>query len=84
MISLRKTMDVLMDGTFTSLYEGKTVYAYERRTESDCVVVLLNMSAKTVSVPKTLPKGEVLRSNYEGESEALRPFEFRLLRPVKD
>ena len=83
MISLRKSLDVLMDGGFTSLYEGKTVYAYERATESERVIAIFNMSDKAVPVPKALPEGELIVSNYAESAERLRPFEFRLLRPQK-
>ena len=81
MISLRKSLDVLMDGTFASLYEGKTVYAFERRTDCDRVISVFNMSAREAKLPEVLcGEGELLASNYDTVSDTLRPFEFRLVR----
>ena len=85
MISLRKTLDVLMDGDFTPLYEGKTLYAFARSTEGDRVISLFNMSAKSVALPKALRmQSELLASNYDTVEDTLRPFEFRLIRPVEE
>ena len=83
MISLRKSLDVLMDGDFTPLYEGKTVYAFARATDDDRVIAIFNMSAKTTRMPKTLLcESELLASNYDTIEDTLRPFEFRLIRPI--
>ncbi len=82
MISLRKSLDVLMDGDFVPLYEGKTVYAFARSTDTDRVLAIFNMSARTVSVPSDLScESELLASNYDTLTDNLRPFEFRLVRP---
>ena len=84
MISLRKTLDVLMDGDFTPLHEGKTVYAFARATEGDRVVAIFNMSAKSAKMPKSiLCESELIASNYDTVEDTLRPFEFRLVRPCR-
>ena len=84
MISLRKTLDVLMDGDFTPLHEGKTVYAFARSIEGDLVVAIFNMSAKSAKMPKSiLCESELIASNYDTVEDTLRPFEFRLVRPCQ-
>ncbi|MBR2611886.1 MAG: alpha-glucosidase [Clostridia bacterium] len=83
MISLRKSLDVLMDGDFTPLYEGRTVYAYARATRGERVVAIFNMSAKSAKMPKSiLCESELIASNYDTVEDTLRPFEFRLVRPL--
>ena len=81
MIKLRREMDVLMDGEFVPLYESKRVYAYERRIDGEAVRAVFNMSAKGAALPRGIDlSGELVASNYDSVEEALRPFEFRLVR----
>ncbi len=81
MISLRKEMDVLKEGAFVPVYEGTTVYAFERQSEGERVLAVFNMSAKAARVPKSISlTGKLLASNYDTLEERLRPFEFRLVK----
>ncbi|MBQ9071242.1 MAG: alpha-glucosidase [Clostridia bacterium] len=79
MISLRKELDVLCDGEFVPLYEGKSVYAFARVLGSKKLVSIFNMCGKEVKLPKELSayKNTVI-SSYEASGEVLKPFEFRL------
>ena len=80
MVSLRKENEVLKNGDFTSLYEGKSVYAYQREYEGKRLVSVMNMCSKAAKIPSSLALGgKLIISNYDGESEKLRPFEFRLI-----
>jgi hypothetical protein len=73
-----------MDGDFTPLHEGKTVYAFARAIEDDLVVAIFNMSAKSAKIPKSiLCESELIASNYDTVEDTLRPFEFRLVRPCR-
>jgi glycosidase len=80
MVSLRKENEVLKNGDFTSVYEGKSVYAYQREYEGKRLVSIMNMCSKAAKIPSSIALGgKVIISNYDGESDKLRPFEFRLI-----
>ena len=81
MVALRKSNEVLCEGEFRALYEGKRVYAFERRLGGKRLVSVCNMSAKTVRLPKALGNsGDMILSSYnETACGKLMPFEFRLL-----
>ena len=80
MIALRKTSPVLMEGSFTSLYEGRQVYCFRREHEGKALVSVMNMTAKPAKLPEqAMAYRYVIAGNYEGASDMLRPFEFRLL-----
>lgn len=81
MISLRKELTALKDGSFTPLYASKSIYAYVREADGERLIALFNMTAKEVKLPKKLMlSGEVIISNYSEHFEGLRPFEFELIR----
>lgn len=81
MIELRKTDEVLLNGSFTPLYEGKAIYAYKRECNGDSRIAICNMSGKTAKLPKELSGGEVLLTNYaQPNPDIMQPFEFRLLK----
>jgi oligo-1,6-glucosidase len=80
MVSVRKENEVLKNGNFTSLYEGKSVYAYQREYNGKRLVSVMNMCSEAAKIPSSLKlDGKVIISNYDGESDKLRPFEFRLI-----
>ena len=81
MIKMRKTLDVLMDGKFKMLYEGKQIYAFKRELGTKRVVSVCNMSGKAAKLPNELLSwNKVIVSNYDdNDSVYLKPFEFRLL-----
>jgi hypothetical protein len=57
-----------------------SVYAFERVLNEKRLLVICNLSAKTVKLPKQLAQWDtVVASNYDELNADLRPFEFRLL-----
>lgn len=79
MIALRKSNEVLAEGDFTPLYEGRRVYAFVRTLGDKKLLSVCNMSGKTVKMPKMLANhGKQIVSSYKKEGDALKPFEFRL------
>ena len=81
MISLRKELPALKNGSFKSLYEGAAIYAYERVCEGERLVAILNMTAKAVKLPAALKlNAETVIASGDGNENALSPFEFRLMR----
>ena len=81
MIALRKSSEVLCEGAFTPLYEGKKIYAFARALGEKTLVSMCNMSGKRVKIPEKLRTGgAVSLSNYERtEEKTMKPFEFRLI-----
>lgn len=81
MIALRKTDEVLLNGDFTPVLEGKSVYAFEREWQGRRLLSVCNMTGKSVKLPKELYEWDnVLISNYnDTENTILKPFEFRLM-----
>ena len=81
MIALRKELPALKDGSFASLYESGSVYAYERRVEGERLIAVVNMSPKVQKMPKLDGiDGEVIISSYNEVCDDLMPFEFELIR----
>lgn len=80
MNELKKSSDVLTYGSFKSLYEGKTVYAFEREFDGEKLVALCNFSTKCARIPEEI-SGERVISNYDGEDKKLRPYEFVIIKP---
>ena len=79
MIAMRRSDEVLAEGDFTSLYEGREVYAFLRTLGDKKLLSVCNMSAKTVAMPRKLKGcGKQIVSSYNEEGDALKPFEFRL------
>ena len=83
-VALRKTSDVLKSGSFRSVYEGKSVYAFEREHGGKRLLSVCNMTGKCVRMPKCLLECNVtLLANYVKLSKKiLKPFEFRLVEKV--
>ena len=80
MIEMRKTDKALSLGDFNAIYEGKRVYAFERKFEGRRLVSVSNMSGEAVKLPKTLEgRGSLVISSYgKCVGDRLMPFEFRL------
>ena len=79
MIKLRKENDILALGDFNSIYEGKSVYIFEREYEGKKFISVCNMSSKKQKFPVKHLKGKVIISNYASKDGDLMPFEFRLI-----
>lgn len=80
-IHLRKSSPTLIEGSFESVFESDTLYAFTRTTDDETLMTLVNMSAKTVKIPKKLDTGgTVVLSSYDEPYGEMRPFEFRLIK----
>ena len=81
MIALRKTDEVLLNGSFTPVLEGKSVYAFEREWQGRKLISVCNMTGKAVKLPRELCECDnvLISSCGDNDNKALRPFEFRLI-----
>ena len=80
MNAFKKESEVLKEGNFEELYRGKTVYAFRRELNGEELIAVCNFSKKNAKMPPNAIGGTVI-SNYRGDSEMLRPYEFRLISP---
>lgn len=80
-IALRKKEEPLSYGSFEPLHTSGKIMAYYRSYQGKMLFVLLNLTDRTVSLPRSIRQmqGEVLLSNYEGAGltfkKRLRPYE---------
>ena len=85
LISLRKELPVIRDGSFTLLCpEDEQVFAYTRDNETEHLLVICNFSSENTDfpVPEPFMKAEKLLCNYKETKETaghLRPFEAMML-----
>ena len=82
LISLRKSLKVFRDGTFTLLCpEDEHVFAYTRDNENSHLLVVCNFSGEhqDFEVPENFHGSKLLLSNYEGDAAGLRPYEAAML-----
>lgn len=78
-IALRKSSDVLQWGEFEELYARGTVYVFRRTYGEKSMTVFCNFSRKVRRIPVSAP-GPVVLSNYGSvDTDALKPWEFRLV-----
>ena len=86
LISLRKEMDIIVEGDFQLLANNHpTLFAYERKWKNESLLVLCNFSANELVMEEELtsriPEYKVLLSNYEaGNTAVLRPYEAVVLK----
>lgn len=80
MVALRKEDPILAEGSFKVLFEGKSIYAFERELGGKKLISVCNMTGKCAELPKNLRDcNDLLISSYgEGADGKMRPFEFRL------
>ena len=78
MNAYRKSSEILKEGDFTQLAATKSVYAFKRELNEESLIAVFNFSTKEKKLPKCV-FGKTVMSNYEGSSEKLRPYEFRLV-----
>lgn len=76
--AFKKSSEILKEGKFREIYAGRTVYAFRRELCGKSLIAVCNFSTKNAKIPAGV-EGRTLISNYEGESEVLRPYEFRLI-----
>ncbi|MCM3126048.1 MULTISPECIES: alpha-glucosidase [unclassified Mesobacillus] len=82
LIALRKKLDVITTGDFNLLFEDHPkLFAYERRSENEKVVVLCNFSRDEIVIEEEvflteIAQAELIVQNYkEVEHGKLRPYE---------
>ena len=81
MIKMRKTNAILREGTFRALYEGASVYAFERELNGKKLLSVCNMTGKKVSIPTCAAEwNKTIVSNYKTVGKTyMKPFEFRIM-----
>ncbi len=80
MIKLRRENEVLIEGAFKPLYEGKYIYAFERYYNDKYLISICNMSSKPRRLPRALRGMKPVLSSYKSfDDVTLKPFEFRLM-----
>ncbi len=81
MIKMRKTNKILREGTFKVLYEGASVYAFERELDGKKLLSICNMTCKKVALPKCVTEWDkTIVSNYKTVGKTyMKPFEFRIM-----
>ena len=86
-IQLRKSLDVVRNGSYTEyLQQSPYFYVYERKTDSEKLVVLASFSEKErtlrVSDHTDLKDASLILSNYSdcesGQTIRMRPYEVRV------
>ena len=86
-IQLRKSLDVVRNGSYTEyLQQSPHFYVYERKTDSEQLVVIASFSDKTrtLRVPSSLAMGNasLILSNYSDSESSrsiqMRPYEVRV------
>ena len=80
MIRLRRENEILCEGSFKAIWEGKQIYAFARELDGKKLISVSNMSGKNVKLPKALQNcGRMIISSYgESDERQMKPFEFRL------
>jgi glycosidase len=80
MIRLRRENEILCEGSFRVIWEGKQIYAFARELDGKKLISVSNMSGKTAKLPKVLQGwGKPIVSSYGGnDGGEMKPFEFRL------
>ncbi|MEH7072933.1 glycoside hydrolase family 13 protein [Neobacillus drentensis] len=86
LISLRKEMDIIVEGDFQLLLKDHpTLFAYERKWKNESLLVLCNFDEDELIIDDEvlvarMPEYQLLLSNYGGrEVNKLRPFEAMVL-----
>ena len=81
MIKLRKTNDILREGSFKAVYEGAGIYAFERELGGKKLLSVCNMTGKRTAIPKCLAEwNKTTVSNYRTVGKTyMKPFEFRIM-----
>ena len=85
LIRLRKTYDIFIDGRFQLLLESDpNIFAYERESETEKMLVICNFYDKTLKCPLTEKTAamKLLIGNYQNtdkyDNEMLQPYEARM------
>ena len=86
MIKMRKTNEILREGTFKAVYEGASIYAFERELDGKKLLSICNMTGKKVALPKCASEWDkTIVSNYRTVGKVyMKPFEFRIMTKQED
>ena len=82
LIEIRKSYDVIRDGSFTLLCpEDENIFAYTRDTEDSHLLVVCNFTGKeqAFTISAAYENAQVLLSNYKDRAATLRPYEAFML-----
>ncbi|WP_413303205.1 alpha-glucosidase [Bacillus sp. 1P10SD] len=86
LISLRKEMDIIVEGDFQLLLKDHpSIFAYERNWKDERLLVLCNFGGEEVEINEkelvtSITNSKMLLSNYEAETSAtLLPYEVKVL-----
>ena len=79
--ALKKSSDILKDGSFKEIYRGKWIYAFERELNGEKILAVFNFSHKSVKNEVDV-SGDIMINNYSesGDGKKLRPYEFMLVK----
>jgi oligo-1,6-glucosidase len=90
LISLRKEMDIIIEGDFQLLVKDHpTLFAYERKWKDESILVLCNFSGEQLAIPDGELRGKIqdykaILSNYKkGTPMVLRPYEAIVLKNIE-
>lgn len=84
MIQVRKNSTALTEGNYSTIdYGEKELYVYERNSDDERVVVILNFSSKEMNGPIALNNYTRLIGNYPDQNAKIRPWEALVLKRVK-
>jgi glucan 1,6-alpha-glucosidase len=82
LIAIRKSYDVIRDGSFTLLCpEDEVIFAYTRDTDNAHMLVVCNFTdqAQNFAIPEAFKGAKCLISNYSDTADCLRPYEAMML-----
>ena len=79
--ALKKSSDILKDGSFKEIHRGKWIYAFERELDGEKILAVFNFSHKSVKNEVDV-SGDIMINNYSepGDGKKLRPYEFMLVK----
>jgi oligo-1,6-glucosidase len=80
--AIKKSSEVLKNGSFRPVLESKHVYAFERELDGECLLAVASFKDGEVRAELDM-SGETIVSNYENATDVLRPYEFRLIRRTR-
>ncbi|MFD0828296.1 glycoside hydrolase family 13 protein [Neobacillus sp. M.A.Huq-85] len=87
LISLRKEMDIIVEGDFQLLLQDHpAIFAYQRNWKDESLLVFCNFSDKTIVIEdedlvNRFPEYEIILANYEeADPKELRPYEAIVLK----
>lgn len=78
LIDLRKKYELIQKGSFEIMDTDESLFVYKRKYKNEEMLVVCNFYDKTVTTKLNKEGFVLLKSNYEGEEEDLKPYEARI------